>query len=381
MIMKHNIKMAAAAACAMLAAGCADNSDSGVELIPASRFEAVVDSVLVSLYTLRCGDLTMQVTNFGGRVVALWTPDRDGRMADVVLGYDNLAEYIDNPGERFLGAVVGPVANRIADARFSLDGVEYTLTANDNGQTLHGGYRGLDMMAWRVDEAADDHIVMTCAAADGQGGFPGNRIIRMTYTLTPDNEFRIDYSAWTDVKTVINLSHHSFFNLRGEGGGSICDHLLTIPASHITPVDGRLIPTGELMPVEGTPFDFRTPTAIGARIDSDHEQLRIGRGYDMNWCLDRADDGEVRRVAELYDPESGRVMEVLSDQIGLQFYSGNFFDSSTRGKSGRALAWRESVVLETQRYPDAPNHADFPSIELQPGDCYRQTCIYKFSTK
>lgn len=380
--MRYDIKIAALCAAALSAAACGgDAGKSEVELIPASRFEAEVDGLPVSLYTLRGGDLTMQVTNFGGRVVALWVPDRDGRMADVVLGYDNLAEYVDNPGERFLGAVVGPVANRIADARFTLDGVEYRLDDNDDGQTLHGGYRGLDMVAWRVEEAADDHLTMICEAADGQGGFPGNRIIRMTYTLTPDNEFRIDYAAWSDVKTVINLSHHSFFNLRGEGGGSICDHVLRIAASRITPVDEHLIPTGELRSVEGTPFDFRTPTAIGARIGDDDEQLRMGRGYDMNWCIDRADDGAIRSVAELYDPESGRCMEVLSDQIGLQFYSGNFFDASTCGKSGRALAWRESVALETQRYPDAPNHADFPSIELLPEECYRQSCIYRFSTK
>lgn len=363
------------------AAACGGGPADGVRLIPSSRFERIVDGEPVSLYTLRGGGLVMQATNFGGRVVALWVPDRHGVMDDVVLGYDDIGLYLDNPGERFLGAAVGPVANRIAEGRFSLGGRDYVLDRNDNGQTLHGGNKGFDMVVWHVEDIADDRIVMSYAAADGEGGFPGNRLIRMTYTLTADSGLRIDYSVVTDSVTVVNPSHHSFFNLHGEGGGTICDHILTIDASFVTPVDVRLIPTGEMMPVDGTPFDFRSPTPIGEGIDDDDELLRICGGYDLNWCIDRDDDGRVMRIAELYDPASGRVMEILSDRIGLQFYSGNFFDGSTCGKSGRPLRFRQAAVFETQSYPDSPNRPDFPSIELHPGREYVHTCIYKFSTR
>ncbi len=363
--------------------GCGnnENSNSAIKLINAENFAGEVDGKSVALYTLTNGEITMQVTNFGARVVSLWTPDRDGNYADIVLGYESLDRYVNNTGERFLGAVVGRVANRIGGGKFVLDGVEYTTPQNNNGQTLHGGLKGVDMVVWDVDYVADNAITLRLLLKDGEDGFPGNLDITMTYTLTDENAFEVTYHAYTDKKTVVNLSHHSFFNLKGEAGGTITDHILTINADNITPVDEFLIPTGELMPVEGTPFDFRTPTAIGERIDADNEQLKNGKGYDLNWVLAREDNGEVMNVATLYEPQSGRAMDVLTDQVGLQFYSGNFFDGTYNGKYGEPLRFRESVALETQKFPDAPNQPSFPSVELNPGEVYTQVCAYKFYTK
>lgn len=360
--------------------GCC-NEKSAMELLPAENFQSEVDGKATDLYTLSNGNITMQVTNFGARVVSLWTPDKEGRMADIVLGYENIDRYVNNTGERFLGAVVGRVANRIGAGKFTLNGVEYTTPQNNNGQTLHGGEKGVDMVVWDVVEVKPESIVLHYLAADGEDGFPGNLDITMTYTLTENDEFRVDYKATTDAATVVNLSHHSFFNLKGEAGGTITDHILTINADHITPVDANLIPTGELMPVEGTPFDFRQPTAIGDRIEADNEQLRNGKGYDLNWALAREDNGEIMTVATLYEPQSGRAMDVMTDQVGLQFYSGNFFDGTYNGKYGEPLRFRESVALETQKFPDAPNQPSFPSVVLNPEEEYSQVCIYKFYTK
>ncbi len=367
-------------AAALLFVGCCDTNKS-LDLMQAEDFRATVDDKTTDLYTLTNGTLTMQVTTFGARVVSLWAPDREGRMADIVLGYPTVEQYINNPGERFLGAVVGRVANRIGAGKFTLEGVEYTTPQNNNGQTLHGGNKGLDMVVWDVVSVAENAIVLHYIAPDGQDGFPGNLDITMTYTLTPENEFRVDYSAKTDKITVVNLSHHSFFNLKGEAGGTITDHILQIDADSITPTDSNLIPTGEIRPVAGTAYDFRSAHAIGEMIDSSDEQLAAGRGYDMNWVLNRADNGEVVKVLSLYEPQSGRAMDLLTDQIALQFYSGNFFDGTTTGKYGQPLAYRESVVFETQRYPDAPNKSHFPSVVLLPDQEYRHTCIYRLYTK
>lgn len=375
------MKLRLVLAVALLAlVGCC-NEKSAMELLPAENFQSEVDGKATDLYTLSNGNITMQVTNFGARVVSLWTPDKEGRMADIVLGYENIDRYVNNTGERFLGAVVGRVANRIGAGKFTLNGVEYTTPQNNNGQTLHGGEKGVDMVVWDVVEVKPESIVLHYLAADGEDGFPGNLDITMTYTLTENDEFRVDYKATTDATTVVNLSHHSFFNLKGEAGGTITDHILTINADHITPVDANLIPTGELMPVEGTPFDFRQPTAIGDRIEADNEQLRNGKGYDLNWALAREDNGEIMTVATLYEPQSGRAMDVMTDQVGLQFYSGNFFDGTYNGKYGEPLRFRESVALETQKFPDAPNQPSFPSVVLNPEEEYSQVCIYKFYTK
>lgn len=366
----------------ILAVACISCSETTtVRLLNVSDFETQIDGKNVSLYTLKAGDLTMQVTNFGARVVSLWTPDRDGRHEDIVLGYSNIENYVNNPGERFLGAVVGPYANRIAGGTYTIGEETYNFPQNNNGQTLHGGLKGLDMVVWDVDSVTEEAIVLSYLCPDGQDGMPGNRKIVMTYTLTPENEFKVDYVAQTDKPTHMNLSHHSFFNLKGEGNGTINDHVLYINASKTTPVDAVLIPTGEIADVTGTPFDFREPKAIGRDLAVENEQLTNGAGYDHNWVLDRASANELELAASVLEPASGRYMEVWTDQPALQFYGGNFFDGSTCGKYGKTLNYRESIALETQKYPDTPHHAHFPSTLLNPGDVYTHTCVYKFSAK
>ena len=334
-----------------------------------------------NLYKLQCGDLTMQVTDFGARVISLFAPDREGVVDDVVVGYDDIFRYLDNKGERFLGATVGRVANRIGGGKFELDGQTYNLPKNNNGQTLHGGLKGVDMVKWSVVSRTPSSITLKLVSPDGSDGFPGNLTILLTYTLTPDNALDIKYEATTDKATPVNLSNHAFYNLRGSKGGTILDHILTIPASGITPVDQYLIPTGEIMPVEGTPFDFREPHAIGERVGAAHQQLAFGGGYDHNWVLDTPADGQLHKVCELSEPESGRVMEVYSDQPGLQFYCGNFFDGSYAGKKGAIIGYREALALETQKFPDAVHHPSFPNTILRPGETYTQHTVYKFSAR
>lgn len=352
-----------------------------IVLFPESDFQAEVEGKQVSLYTLQAGDLTMQVTNFGARVVSLWTPDKNGSYEDIVLGYNNIETYLNNPGERFLGAVVGPYANRIAAGTYSIGEETYNFPQNNNGQTLHGGDFGLDRVVWDVFAADSSSIVFTYTHADGQEGMPGNLEIFMTYTLTPENEFKVEYLAQTDKPTHVNISHHSFFNLKGEGNGTINDHVLYINASKTTPVDSVLIPSGEIVSVEGTPFDFRTPKAIGQDVNVENEQLKNGAGYDHNWVLDRTTPSDLELAASVYEPASGRYMEVWTDQPALQFYGGNFFDGTTKGKYDKALNYRESIALETQKYPDSPNHDNFPSTLLSPGEEYTHVCVYRFSTK
>ena len=361
---------------------CACCTKHKVELIPAENFQKEVDGKQVSLYTLRGGDLTLQVTNYGARVVSLWTPDKNGSYEDVVLGYNNLDEYINNPGERFLGAVVGPYANRIAGGEFTVGDQTYHFPLNNNGQTLHGGLKGLDMLVWDVCEVTDSSIVLSIVHPDGLDGFPGNISIRLRYALEGNNQFVLNYTASTDKATYFNISHHPFFNLKGEGNGTILDHEMIINASAYVPIDEYSIPNSGVVSVEGTPFDFRTMHTIGERINQEgNEQLKNGAGYDHNFCIDRKTEKEVEFNASVYEPHSGRFLEVFSDQPGLQFYSGNFFDGSTTGKYGRPLRYRESIALETQHYPDSPHNPEFPSTLLEPGDTYTQTCIYKFAVK
>ena len=366
------------AACAAILS-CSQKNQ--VTLLSAEDFNATVDDKEVSLYTLRNGDLTMQVTNFGARVVSLWTPDKDGKLEDIVLGYNNINDYVNNPGERFLGAVVGPYANRIAGGTYSIGDETYEFPKNNNGQTLHGGLKGLDMVVWDVFAADDSTLVLTYVHPDGQDGMPGNLEIFMTYALTSDNEFKVSYLAQTDKSTHVNISHHSFFNLKGEGNGTINDHVLYINASKTTPVNEVLIPSGELADVTGTPFDFRQAKAIGTDLDVEDEQLKNGGGYDHNWVLDRQAAEGLELAASVYEPVSGRYMEVWTDQPALQFYGGNFFDGTTCGKYGRALKYRESIALETQKYPDTPHHAHFPSTLLNPGEEYTHECVYRFGVK
>ena len=325
-----------------------------------------------NVYTLEAGDITMTVTDFGARVMTLTAPDREGNSANVVIGHETAAEYINPTGERFLGACVGPVANRIGAAQFELDGVVYHTPMNDNGHnTLHGGFKGVDNLYWDVLALTDSSITFHLLHPDGLEGWPGNLDITMTYALNSQNEFKITYLAKTDKPTPVNLTHHPFFCLRGDGEGRVEEYLMTINASHYIPIDAESIPTGEIAPVEGTPFDFREPHFIGERIGFDDQQLINARGYDHNWCIDKTSDG-VELVCRVEDPVSGRVIEVLSDQPGLQFYSGNFFTGDE---------YRTSLALETQKYPDAVNHPDFTPVILRPGEEYTHTCIYRFGVR
>ena len=366
-------------AMALLLVSCGPKKKE-VKLIDAQNFNKEVEGKQVSLYTLHNGFLTMQVTNYGGRVVALWMPDRRGSYEDIVLGYDNINKYLNNEGERYLGAVVGRCANRISNASFSLDSVEYHLTKNDGENTLHGGLIGADKRVWDVVSVNDSVISMHSVFADGEDGFPGNLDVTMSYTLTHDNQFVIRYAATTDAPTLCNFSHHSFFNLKGEGNGTILDHELQINSRYMTTINDQIVPTGKFSGVKETPFDFREKHTIGERIGADDEQLRFAKGYDHNWIIDKSDPKAYAKNATLTDPASGREMQVWSDQVGLQFYSGNFFNSKAIGKCGKPLKHREGLALETQCYPDAINHdALYPKPILRPGEEYHQLCIYKFA--
>ncbi len=353
-------------------------SKQQVKLLSESDFTATVEGKATSLYTLRGGDLTMQVTNFGARVVSLWAPDRNGKLADVVTGYDNVEEYIHNPGERFLGAAIGPVGNRIAHGKYALDGQTVQLSLNNNGNTLHGGFYGLDMLVWDVTAVNDSSILFHIDRPAGLDGWPGELEVDMRYTLSSDNAFRIEYEARTDKAMPVALTNHTFFNLTGESDKSILSHELQIEASHTTPVDSLLIPTGEVAGLDGSPLDFTLAKTIGKDIDADNGQLCNGGGYDFNYCL----DGEgFRRVATLYEPQSGRELQVWSDQEGLQFYSGNFFDGKVKDKYGKPIGWRCSLALEAQKWPDSINHEGFSDTVLRPGEVYTQICEYRFGVR
>ncbi len=321
----------------------------------------------------------MQVTNFGARVVSLWVEDRDGKWDDIVLGHNNIDSYVNFAGERFLGATIGRYGNRIADGKFSLDGKEYQLSRFNNGQSLHGGDKGFDMVVWNVDSLSSNSIYFSYLSKDMEEGYPGNLSVRMSYTLTSDNEFAIEHYATTDKATPINLTHHSFFNLKGEGNGTVNSNILNINAYGYNPVNDKLIPTGEIADVAGTPFDFTTPKAIGADLGQKCEQFDNCRGYDHNFILDRSSKNSLEMAATVYEPSNGRYMAVWTTEPAIQFYGGNFFDGQRTGKSGKPYKFREAIALETQHYPDSPNQPQFPSTILRPGEEYNHTCIYKFS--
>jgi aldose 1-epimerase len=327
-------------------------------------------------YTLDNGaGLSLSAIALGGIVTGLWVPDRKGTQANVVLGLPTLADYeTRNP---HFGTIVGRYANRIARGRFALDGEAFQLECNDGPNALHGGVHGFGRRAWHVAQRSDTVLELRLASEDGDQGYPGHLDVRVTYTLTPANEFRIDYEARCDRATVVNLSHHDYFNLAG--GGSILDHSLTIAAGRYCPVDEGLIPEG-IADVRGTPFDFRRPTRIGERIRELHPQLLRARGYDHNWVLDGEGDG-LRLAARLEDPASGRVMEVHTTEPGLQFYSGNFLDGTLPGRHGQAIRQGDGLCLETQHFPDSPNRPDFPSTVLRPGETYASTTVHRFFTE
>ena len=364
---------------ALLSAAC--GTDKGVKLIPEDAFKTEIDGKNVSIYTIRGGGLTAQITNYGARVVSLWTPDRDGSLRDVVIGRANIDAYVSGEGERFLGACVGPVANRIAGARFTLDGVEYELEKNDGENTLHGGFVGIDRLVWDVVEQGPSSLKLQVLHPDGLGGFPGNKTISVRYTLTEKHDLKVEFEATTDAPTPINLAHHPFFNLKGSGEGDILDHMMEIPAGGVSAVDDQLIPLGHTVIIDGGPLDFRKPRPIGQFIDADDEQLRHGHGYDHNWIIDfNPGPGGLSLDARVVCPVSGRVLEVYSDQPGLQFYSGNFFgDGKTVDLFGKTVPYRGSFALETQKFPDAVHHPQFPDTILRPGEVYKHTCLYRFT--
>jgi aldose 1-epimerase len=348
--------------------------------IKRSVFGKMPDGQEVHLYTLtNASGMQVAITNFGGRIVKILVPDRNGKMADVVLGFDNLQDYMKY--NTYFGALVGRYANRIGGARFTLDGKVYHVPVNNGPNSLHGGIKGFDKRVWTATEIPGDEpgLELTYLSKDGEEGYPGNLQAKVVYTLSKDNGLKIDYSATTDKDTVINLTNHSYFNLAGEGNGNVLKQVLWINSDEITPVNATQIPTGKIMKVDGTPFDFRKPTPIGARIDEDNPQLKIGKGYDINYILDRKGPG-LELAARVYDPESGRELEVSTTEPGVQFYSANFLDGSTPGKGGAKYGFRSAFCLETQHYPDSPNHPSFPTTELKPGETFHQVTVFKFTT-
>lgn len=337
----------------------------------------------VNLYTLKNSHgVEVQAMNYGGIIVAIRVPDRKGQFADVVLGHDKLEGYIPNPP--YLGAIVGRYANRIANGQFTLDGKTYNLPKNDGPNTLHGGTtRTFNQVVWDAEPLAGKNgVAFSYLSKDGDDGFPGNLKVKVTYTLTDGNALLIDYEATTDQATPINVSQHSYFNLKGEGNGDILDHVVMINADRFTPVDKNLIPTGELRPVKGTPMDFTTPTRIGARIEDKYEQLQLGHGYDHNYVLnEKPKQNDLVLAARVTEPTSGRILEVWTTQPGVQFYTGNFLDGSVTGKEGHVYKRRYGFCLETQHFPDSPNHPKFPNTILRPGETFHQKAVFKFSAK
>ena len=360
---------------------CCCKSEQTPVLLPSSSFERVIDGKQTSLYTIKGGDITVQMTNFGARVVSIWMPDRDGKPADICPGYGDIDMYINNPGERFLGPVVGPVANRICKGTFTLDGETCHTPLNNDGNTLHGGFTGVDLMVWDVIARSDSSITMSVLHPDGQEGWPGNLNISASFTVTSENELKVSYTAVTDKATPVNLSSHTFFNLTGDTSKSILDHELMINSSLSTAIDSLLIPTGEVVSLDGSPLDFRQAKKVGQDVGQDNDQLRNGHGYDHNWCLDRTTADGIEFAASMYEAESGRYMEVWTDQPGIQFYCGNFFTGNELDKHGKPIGYRCAFVFETQKWPDAVNHDNFPGTILRPGETYTHNCIYKFSTK
>lgn len=358
-----------------------------IKLLPVENFNDTVDGKQVSLYTLKNKNgLVAQVTNYGGRIVNLWTPDKDGKFDDIVTGFSTLDGYL-NGTEKYFGALIGRYGNRIAKGKFSLDGVEYTLATNNGKNTLHGGLKGFNNVVWDAkpfqNEKGEDALELKYLSPDGEEGFPGNLNVTVIYTLTNDNELKIDYTAETDKKTVVNLTHHSFFNLHGFTGGEakkINSHVLQINASRYNSTDKGLIPTGELTPVAGTPMDFTKPTVIGERVNEPFADLVNAKGYDHNWILDK-EAGQLTEAAVIYEPSNGRMITVSTTEPAMQFYGGNFFKGKDTGKYGEVYNFRTSFAMETQHFPDSPNQPSFPTTILNPGEKYTHTCIYQFGVK
>jgi len=352
------------------------------KMITKEKFGVTPSGETIYIYTLvNSSGTKVRIINYGAIVQSLFVADRDKKLADVVLGFDSLEQYLKpNP---FFGAIVGRFGNRLNKAKFTLDGNTYQLSANEGQNQLHGGFKGFDKRVWNSEEVESKFgpaVKLTYHSADKEEGYPGNLDLSVTYILTDENELRIDYHAVTDKPTILNPTHHSYFNLSGSFANSILDEKLWIDADKFTPINNESIPSGDLADVSNTPLDFRKAFMIGERINSDDRQIKNAKGYDHNWVLNNY-NGTVRKVATVYDTLSGRFMEVLTDQPGIQFYSGNFLDGSLLGKGGIPCRHRTALCLETQHFPDSPNHANFPSTVLRPGEVYTQTTIYRFSAK
>ena len=356
---------------------------SNTEMTVTKEIFGQIDGKDIDIYTIiNPGMAEMKVTTYGGIITSFKLPDKNGTLSDVVLGYDNLDGYVKN--NPYFGSIIGRYGNRIGNGKFILDGNEYTLAQNNGPNSLHGGVKGFDKVIWDAQPfTSQDHVglVLKYLSKDGEEGFPGNLDVTVTFTLTRDNTFRIDYQATTDKPTIVNLTNHSYWNFADAGKSNILQHELMLNADSFTPVDTSLIPTGLIEPVQDTPMDFRIPHAIGDKIDSDYEQLKIAGGYDHNWILNKAAEEELSLAATVYEPNSGRFMEILTTEPGIQLYSGNFLNGEIIGKSRNAYKFRNGFCLETQHYPDSPNKPQFPSVVLRPGEIYKTTTIHKFSVK
>jgi aldose 1-epimerase len=345
---------------------------------------SVEDFDSIQLYTLKNpSGMTVKVTNYGAIITSIVVPDRTGKMADVALGYQQVEDYMNAVDKPYFGAVVGRYGNRIAKGKFTVDGQSYSLAVNNGPNHLHGGVIGFDKVVWDVKTSATQNaLTLTYRSKDREEGYPGNLDVSVTYTLKADNSLQVDYSATTDKTTPVNVTQHTYFNLKGEGEGTILDHELMLNAKQYTPVDEGLIPTGEMPSVMGTPFDFTTAKSIGRDIGQSHEQLKFGLGYDHNFVLDKAGDPKgLTLAARVYEPTTGRVLEIKTTEPGIQFYCGNFLDGRLIGKSGKTYIHRGGFCLETQHYPDSPNQPNFPSCLLKVGDTYRSTTTFQFTTK
>ena len=389
---RRRVTAAGLAASAMLALACSKESPATDrpaaaaathDSVVSASFGKAPDSTPVEVYTLvNAHGIRARILTYGGIIQTLETPDRAGKLDDVVLGFDDMPGYVKS--SPYFGAIVGRYGNRIARGRFTLDGKTYTLAINNGPNALHGGIKGFDKVVWTAKPFKSDSgvgIVLTHTSPDGDEGYPGTLHAKVTYTLTDANELAIDYEATTDKATPVNLTNHTYWNLAGDGKGDILGHVLTLESSAIVPVDSTLIPTGKLMPVAGTPFDFRTPTPIGARIEAANEQIRYGKGYDHTWVLDGARQNGLAHAAHLSEPTTGRTLDIYTTEPGVQFYLGNFLDGTAVGKHGHVYKFRNGLALETHHYPDSPNQPSFPSTILRPGQTYRSRTVYQFGTQ
>lgn len=389
--MKQSLKSIFAAALILAVAACntptKTNSDdaaadsTAVVQLDSTKFQKEIDGKKTNLYVLKNKNgMQAAFTNYGGRLVSLLVPDSAGKPVDVVVGFDSVDGFV-NSTEPYFGATIGRYGNRIAKGKFSLDGKQYTLATNNGQNTLHGGKKGYQYVVWDAAQPNPQTLVLTYLSKDGEEGYPGNLNVKVTYSLTDDNELKMDYEATTDKKTLCNLTNHAFFNLNGEGSGPILGHILQIYADQYTPVDTTLIPLGKHADVKGTPFDFTTPETIGKRIEEANDQLKAGKGYDHNFVLNGTEGMGMTHAATVKGDKSGIVMDIYTQEPGLQFYSGNFMQSKNVFKGGAKDDFRTAIALETQHFPDSPNQPGFPSTVLEPGKTYKTSSVYKFSAK